>query len=233
MRLTQSQSYTSWTAALLAAVLLIGTTLTVSAQDTRDASPIMILNQEGLISQSLYGMRIAEEVEAATAALASENRRIEAQLSAEELGLTERRDTLAAAEFRVLADEFDVRVEGIRAAQLAKAQDIQMQAEAAQARFFELSFPLLLDIVRQRGAQVLLDSRTVLISASGIDITDDAIAQINAELGDGGQEPLVFLPGLSDAPPSPLGEDGAMGQEGRGDAPNLPVLDLETPPVDE
>jgi Skp family chaperone for outer membrane proteins len=104
-----------------------------------------------------------------------------------------------AAEFRVLADEFDTRVRAIRAAQDAKARDLQSQAEAAQQRFFEETIPVLLELVRVRGASVLLDSRTVLLSAGSVDVTDAAIAAINAGLGDGGEAPLISLPGLGDA----------------------------------
>lgn len=210
-------------AAALSAAALLCAPLPATAQEA-DAvrSPVMILNQERLISQSLYGRRIEEEVEATTRALGAENRRIEAQLSAEELALTEQRDTMAPADFRVLADEFDIRVEGIRAAQQAKAREIQTQAEAAQSRFFEEAFPILLEIVRARGGQVLMDSRTVLISASGIDITEEAIARIDAELGNGGAEPLIFLPGLSDT-----GDAGSETPSDGGGEPDLPVLDLD------
>ena len=84
--------------------------------------------------------------------------------------------------FRILAlthagmttDEFDARVEEIRAAQEAKARDLTEQAEAAQARFFERAAPILLGIVRDRGAAVLMDSRAVLLSAERVDITGKA-----------------------------------------------------------
>ncbi len=152
---------------------------------------ILVLNQDRLLAQSEYGQRIQSELEAAAQALTLENREIEAQLTAEELRLTELRPTTAPDEFRVMAEEFDVRVEGIRSAQEAKGRDLQSQADTAQARFFEIATPILLDIVRTRGAAVLLDNRGVLLSADAIDITDDALARINAEIGDGGPDPLV------------------------------------------
>ena len=59
------------------------------------------------------------------------------------------------------------------------------------------------ELVEQRGASVLLDSRTVLLSAGSVDITDLAIAAINQALGDGGEAPLISVPGLT------VGEAGA------------------------
>ncbi len=168
----------------------------MSAQTGPVRADILVLNQDRLLNQTAYGARIQQELEAASQALANENRRIEEQLTTEELELTALRQTLAADEFRVLADEFDARVRDIRAAQDAKTRDLQSQAEAAQQRFFEETVPLLLEIVQQRGASVLLDSRTVLLSAGGVDITDAAITLIDERLGNGGEDPLISVPGL-------------------------------------
>ncbi|MCU4654554.1 OmpH family outer membrane protein [Roseibacterium sp. SDUM158016] len=180
------------------------------AADPGPAASILVLNQERLIARSLYGQRIQRELEAASSALSAENRRIETRLTAEELDLTEMRDTLPPADFRVMADEFDTRVEAIRAAQEAKARDISEQADAAQTQFFELAAPILLEIVRERGAAVLMDSRAVLLSADSVDITETAIAAIDATLGDGGEDPIIDVEiALPDAP-ADGGTDGSQ-----------------------
>jgi Skp family chaperone for outer membrane proteins len=154
---------------------------------------ILVLNQERLFALSLYGQRIQRELEETSALLAAENRRIEAALTAEELDLTQLRETTEAAAFRQLADAFDTRVEAIRAAQEAKARDLSEQADAAQAQFFERVAPILLDIVRDRGAAVLMDSRAVLLSADRVDVTEAAIAAIDAALGEGGDDPIISI----------------------------------------
>ncbi|UWQ94113.1 OmpH family outer membrane protein [Rhodobacteraceae bacterium M385] len=161
------------------------------------AASILVLNQDRLLTQTEFGQRIQQELDAASRALAAENRQIESQLTEEELDLTERRPLMSPEDFRVLADEFDTRVVEIRAAQDAKGRDIQAQSEAAQQRFFEETFPVLLEIVQARGAAVLLDSRTVLLSAGSVDITDAAIVAIDEALGNGDDEPLIFLPGVT------------------------------------
>lgn len=164
------------------------------------AYPILLLNQERLLSASLYGQRIQREVDVAGSALAAENRRIEAELTEEELRLTERRGQLSPEAFRPLAQEFNTRVEGIRAAQEAKTRALQEQAEGAQVAFFETAFPILIDLLRLRGAGVLMDSRAVLLSADNVDITDEAIARIDEALGQGGPEPLIDLDAASPSP---------------------------------
>ena len=186
-------------AALGLAALLFAAPLAAQTGVPRDA--VLVLNQDRLLSQTAYGARIQTELEAASRALAAENRRIEEQLTTEELELTELRRTLPADEFRELADEFDARVSEIRLAQDAKTRDLQAQAELARQRFFEASVPILLELVEERGAAVLMDSRTVLLSAGEVDITEAAIARIDARLGEGGDEPLIVIPGL-DLPPA-------------------------------
>lgn len=161
---------------------------------------ILVLNQDRLLTQTEFGQRIQNELEAASLALAAQNRRIEGQLTDEELSLTEQRPTMSPEDFRGVADEFDTRVVAIRAAQDAKARDLQAQAEAVQQRFFEETFPVLLEIVQARGASVLLDSRTVLLSAGSVDITEVAITAIDAALGTGGDAPLITLPALGTDP---------------------------------
>ncbi len=156
-------------------------------------SGILILNQERLFARSLYGQRIQRELEDASARLAAENRRIEARLTEEELELTELRGTLEATEFRALADAFDTRVEAIRAEQEAKARNLTGQADAAQSQFFESVAPILLEIVRDRNAAVLMDSRSVLLSADRVDVTEAAITAIDETLGEGGVEPIITI----------------------------------------
>jgi Skp family chaperone for outer membrane proteins len=195
----------AWAAPRIAAVLLLAGAVLgppgsvaaqVAAGEGREAAPVagvLILNQERLLAQTAYGRRIQRELESVSSALATQNRGIEADLTEEELALAEMRNTVTAEEFREMADAFDARVEAIRETQETKARDLSAQAELARTRFFERAAPILLDIVRARGAAVLMDSRAVLLSAETVDITEDAIAALDDRLGDGGEAPLIEI----------------------------------------
>ena len=104
---------------MMAGLALALSPMIAAAQGAQATPPnsaaIVIIDQERLLTGSRYGQRIQQEVEEAGAALVAENRRIEAQLSDEELRLTEQRATMSADAFRPLAQEFNIRVEGIRA----------------------------------------------------------------------------------------------------------------------
>lgn len=158
----------------------------VRAQDAfQIPTPMLTLDQERLFNGSRVAERVAAETERRTAELTAENRRIEEQLVAEELDLTEKRPSLPADEFRMLADAFDAKVQSIRAAQDAKARELQRLQDEERQNFLRRITPVLAEIVRERGAVVVLDRRSVLLSADAIDITDEAIARINATLDDG------------------------------------------------
>ncbi|MBC6437395.1 MAG: OmpH family outer membrane protein [Rhodobacteraceae bacterium] len=201
-----------WTAITL--IVFFALVPSSAAPQAAGAGPdgILILSQDRLFSDSLYGQRVQATLEAAGAALTAENRRIEAQLTDEELRLTGQRPTMDPAEFRLLADEFDTRVREIRATQDAKAQSLAAQADAAQQHFFELAVPVLLQIVQERGAAVILDNRAVLLSAETVDITSVAMTRINEEIGDGGGGSLLLLP-MDPVPPI----QGPAEAEGGGD----------------
>jgi Skp family chaperone for outer membrane proteins len=148
-------------------------------------SPVLTVDQEALFEGSAFGRRVQRELEEASAALAAENRRIEGELAAEERRLTEERAGMAPEVFRARAAEFDARVVEIRRTQDQKARDISRRPDEARQQFFAAALPVLSALVRERGAVAILDARAVILSADAIDITDEAIRRIDAELGDG------------------------------------------------
>lgn len=146
---------------------------------------VVVLDREKLYTNSDFGQRVRRDIDAASAELVSENRKIEAELVEEERQLTTQRDTLDADVFRSMAEDFDAKVEGIRRAQDAKARAISTQSDRAQRIFFEAAGPILRGLAQETGALVILDSRSVIAAADQVDITALALARINAELGTG------------------------------------------------
>ena len=158
-----------------------------------DGPEIVVLDQERLFSESLFGQRIQDELEAESAALARRNRELEAQLLQEERDLTERRAEMSAEDFAPLAAEFDARVEEIRETQSERLRRLNAQADRAQQLFIERTTPVMRDLLRERGASAVLDSRAVIYVVEGADLTDLALERIDAELGDGGAVPILEL----------------------------------------
>ena len=155
----------------------------------QDAPAIVVVDQERLFQDSLLGGTISEELEERSATLAAENRAIEAELIAEERELTERRPNLEPQEFRALADAFDEKVERLRAEQDAKGRELVALRDAERQRFTRTVGPILLDFMRQSGAAVMLDRRSVVATADRVDVTDELIAMIDDKVGAEAQPP--------------------------------------------
>ncbi len=180
----------------LAAVLSAGQ---ASGQEALQfPSPILTLDQEALYNGSLAAERISEEIERRGDELAAENREIEARLVAEELELTEKRPTMDPEAFGQLADAFDEKVQRLRAEQDAKTRELQRLRDRERQTFLRRISPILGEIVRERGAVVVLDRRSVFLSAESIDITQEAIDRINAAF-----EEDEALPGPDASEPEP------------------------------
>jgi Skp family chaperone for outer membrane proteins len=151
------------------------------------------LDQEALFLNSAYGRRVTVELERDRDALAAENRVIEAELIAEERALIDERANLPPAQFAPLARAFDDKVQRIREEQDRKGRALQSELDDHRQRFLGEIGPILTNLLRDRGAQVLLDRAAVLIAVEGVDITRAAIDAIDAKLGDG-STPVSPLP---------------------------------------
>lgn len=168
-------------------------------QQNQVRSPILTVEADRLFTDSAFGKRVAAEIEAEGAALREENAQIEADLIEEEQALTELRATMEPEAFRELADAFDEKVQRIRREQDAKATAIAERGEQDRRIFLNAAQPALEALMREANAAVILERRQVFLGADVIDITDEAIARIDAAIGAG--------PGRET--PQPVPQDGA------------------------
>ncbi|WP_375256897.1 OmpH family outer membrane protein [Citreimonas sp.] len=178
-------------------------------------SDILVLDFERLFADSAYGRRIARDIEAAGAEIAQQNRRIEAELIEEERRLTRQRDGMAPEDFRELARAFDEKVQRLRSEQDAKARALGARGDAARREFLDAAQPVLGTLMREAGATIVVERRTVFMSADTIEVTDEAIARIDAALGEGD--------GLPEAPPETPTE-GAQPGDAAPVTPGAPVV---------
>jgi Skp family chaperone for outer membrane proteins len=188
----------------LAALLLVLGLGPVAAQDGQVVrSPILSLDQDRMFAVSDFGKRIEAELQADGSLLEAENRRIEAELEAEEKDLTARRPAMSPEAFRALADAFDSKVQRIRNEQTAKARALGLRTEQAQRQFIEAARPVLEQMMVDAGAVVIIDPRSVVMSRAAIDVTEEAIRRINANIGDGSAEALPPAPVQAPLQPRP------------------------------
>jgi len=148
-------------------------------------SDILVLDPDRLYNETLLGQSIARDLQAERDKLIANNRKVEAELSAEEKALTELRATKTAAEFRILADEFDTKVQKIRRSSERAVRDHERNVERAPILFMRTIEPVLAKILEDANGAVIMDLRNVLLHSDVIDITDVAISKVNKAIGSG------------------------------------------------
>lgn len=168
-------------------------------------SPVLMVDRNRMFQDSLFGKASEARFQAESQALISENQKLEAALEAEERDLTDRRPTMAPEQFQKLAAEFDQKAEAIRKAQDAKSRSITSKREEDRQRFLQAAVPVLGEIMGEAGAVAIFDKEMVILSLRDADITEEAIARIDARLGDGSAMPLPEEPAPV-VPEAPAGE---------------------------
>ena len=148
-------------------------------------STILVLDPDRLFAGTEVGQKLTEEYLNERDDLIANNRELEAELKAEEQALTDARETMSAVQFRTEADAFDKKVRSIRLENEQKARDLERGRELAPLTVMRMAEPILVQIMRDTGGQIILDSRQVLLRADTIDITNLAIERVDAAIGDG------------------------------------------------
>lgn len=193
-----SAARTTWASAVLGALALfsvpgLSVSVGVAQAQVQDIgtiqSEVLTLDPDRLFAQTLVGRRLTEQYEAERDRLIADNRALEAELRAEEQALTEGRKTLTSKEFRAKADEFDTKVRSIRQENDRKVRDLERGREIAPLSLMRMAEPVLVQIMREAGGNIILDNRQVLLRADAIDITDLAVARVDAAIGDGSDLP--------------------------------------------
>ncbi|WP_162497342.1 OmpH family outer membrane protein [Roseovarius dicentrarchi] len=195
-------------APLLPASALIVAGGAVQAQEIGTVqSAILTLDPDRLFTGTLVGQRLIAQYEAERDRLIASNRELEAELRAEEQALTDARADMTPKQFRTMADAFDAKVRSIRQENERKARDLERGREIAPLSLMRMAEPVLVQVMRERGGSLILDNRQVLLRADAIDITDLAIARVDAAVGDGSdmatEEGADALPEID----APDGED--------------------------
>lgn len=197
-------------AALLTAPLIaVGGAAPVQAQSVGVVqSDILVVDPERLYEETRLGQAITAQLQQEREDLIALNRKLEAELEAEELALTEQRDTTSPEEFRDLADAFDERVQRIRADSQRRVREHERNRERAPLDFMRQVEPVLVELMREAGAAVVMDRRTVLLQADVVDITSAAVQRIDATLGpaapdEGNADGTEATPETADPAPDP------------------------------
>ena len=150
-----------------------------------EKSGVFTVDMTKLLRSSEFGKNIIVENNIARQKLQNENEELERKLLLEEKALSDLRKTLSSEEFRPKALEFDKRVTIIRTAQSEKEENLNIIARKKESDFFKSIYPLLYELLLERGGLILVDQRNIILWDNSVDLTDEAIKTINQVLGSG------------------------------------------------
>lgn len=163
-------------------VFIIFFTLVAQPLSAGEKSVLFTVDMTQLFRSSEFGKNIIAANNIARKKLQSENQELEKKLLLEEKELSELRKTLSVEEFRPKALEFDKRVSIIREEQGKKEEFLNKKVRKEETDFFKRIYPLLYEILIERGGLILVDQRNIILWDNSVDITDDAIQVINKAL---------------------------------------------------
>ena len=163
-------------------VFIVLFTLVAQPLSAAEKSELFTVDMTKLLRSSEFGKNIIAANNIARKKLQSENEELEKKLLLEEKELSELRKTLSVEEFRPKALEFDKRVSIIREEQGKKEEILNKKVRKEETDFFKRIYPLLYEILIERGGLILVDQRNIILWDNSVDITDDAIQAINQAL---------------------------------------------------
>jgi Skp family chaperone for outer membrane proteins len=146
---------------------------------------VIIIDKQRVLSETLYGRRLASELRQMEQLQIADNKRLLQELELEEASLTKQRSSMNADEFRVLAANFDEKVQLISDQQQAKNQRRMEQRRKDQMILMSATGPVFETLMRDTGADVIIEQRYAFVWNDAINLTDVAIERIDALLGDG------------------------------------------------
>ena len=150
-----------------------------------EKSVLFTVDMSQLLRSSDFGKNIIANNNAARQNLQNENNDLEEKLLIEEKELSELRKILSIDEFRPKALEFDKKVTIIRKGQREKEENLNKKVRREESDFFKKIYPILYELLIERGGLVLIDQRNAILWDNSVDLTDDAIALINQALASG------------------------------------------------
>lgn len=141
--------------------------------------PILIVERERLLTESLAGKAVLEKDAEARAALEAEGHRLDEEFRAEELRLTQLRPTIPPEEFRALSEAFDAKVVATRQDQIARAEEETRALQQRHSEFFAQLGPLLFQVMIEKGAGAIIDADRVLVANQSLNITQEVIKRLD------------------------------------------------------
>jgi outer membrane protein len=150
----------------------------VLAQTSKDIG-ILVVDMQRIQRDSSAAISVREQTAAMRTNLEKTIAERAREISSEEAELAELRQRLTTDEFRARVRNFEEKVFANR--DFAQRESSKLQSLLAQAstRLRREIAPILAQLLREREAQLMLDSSQVILNAETLDVTDEVIQRLD------------------------------------------------------
>ena len=134
--------------------------------------------------QAVEVRRLAQRERAARRELQEELNSLRAAMEAEEAEIAAMRERAGKAEFDARVAEFNDKVQETRRSVQRRNEDLQRRFVQSRQRVAEALPHVLAALMEEKGAAMVVDSRSVLVARPGADMTAEALAAFNEATAD-------------------------------------------------
>lgn len=144
---------------------------------------VVVLDRVGILQFSKVGRSVAQQLQALNNQTKASFDSQQKSLVAEGQALRQQVAIMAADQRQKKEDAFNAKVRAIEETAQRRAAQIQQAGQVAQAAVAQALGPIVEDLVKERGANMVLDKQAVVFSNSNaFDITTDAISRLDAKM---------------------------------------------------
>lgn len=184
----------------------------VHAQD-RPKPAVIVVSRERVLRETKAGLQLRAAERELSADFQAQVDAVKAEIEAEEEEIATQRAELSRDEFERRAARFDRKVRIARRRSQRRAAELQQAVRAARDELIAALGPILIDVLRAEGAEIVLDADQVLIAAPTVNMTDAVIQLFDERVG----APALVLPDEEPLLPTAEELDAAVAEPGLGD----------------
>lgn len=168
--------------ALGGALLLLVPGLASGQDDGPGRHQVIVVSRSRILRETKAGQALREAEVARSAEFQARVDAVKAQLEGEEQELAALRGRLSRDAFEARAKAFDTKVRLTRRASQRQTAELQRVFRRARERLNAALGPILIDVLRETGADIVLDADQILVAAPSVNMTDRVIQLYDARI---------------------------------------------------
>ena len=143
---------------------------------------IALFDKEALFRESAAGKDFRKQLDELRNKFQGDLSHQQEELKKKDADLRNRQALLSAEAFEAERKKFEAEVQGAQSKFEERNRQIQGAIQNAEQEIFKATTPILADIMRAKGATLLLDKAVTLISANDFDITSEVVKKLDSTL---------------------------------------------------